>query len=160
MGENIFVVRNFVKKNRIPYVVFQISLLPLKVVGFERVESVRGGAVVMPRRPKETLLQVKTRLKREQAERTRRRVGELLLEAEQETVEEEQAEQESEVEQKSEVRELLRQSTQLLRQVEEERKGTVRVSLSCCYCTVCVVVCILFGFISVLVLAVRGQQTS
>ena len=123
-------------------------------------ESVRGGAVVMPRRPRETLLQVKTRLKREQEERTRRRVRELLLEAEQERLQEEQAEQESDVEQESEVRELLRQSTQLLRQVEKDRKGTVTVSLSCCYCTVCVVVCIVFGFISVLVLAVRGQQTS
>ncbi len=66
----------------------------------------------MRRRPVETLLQVKSRLKREQDESTQKRIGGLLLEAEQGTVEDDQAEQESEV------RELLRQSRQLLRQVE------------------------------------------
>ncbi len=107
--------------------------------------------IVMPTRsrPKETLQQVKSRLTREQEERTRRRIGEILLEAEQETGDQDQAEQESEVGQ------LLRQSRQLLRQAEEERKATVRVSLSCCYCIVCCAVCVVICFISVLVLVVR-----
>jgi hypothetical protein len=74
-------------------------------------------------------MQVKLKLKREQDERTQKRIGELLDGAEQESGVQEQAEQESEVQ------ELLRQSRQLLQQVEEERKVTVRVSLSC-YCTV------------------------
>jgi hypothetical protein len=51
------------------------------------------------------------------------------------------------------------QSRQLLREVEEERKGTIRVSLCCCYCIVCCVVCIVFCLISVLTLVVRQQQT-
>ena len=89
-----------------------------------------GGVVVivMVRRVKETLTQVRDRLKREQAERTRKRCAELLVEAEQDSEGEEQAEQGSEFEQ------LLRQSRQLLEQVVEERKGTVRVSVPCCYC--------------------------
>ncbi len=107
----------------------------------------------MRRRPVETLQQVKSRLKREQEERTKKRIGELLVEAEQETGEQEEAEQESEV------RQLLRQTRQLLRVVEEERKGTLRVSLSCCYCIVCCVVCIAICLISVLALVVRRQQT-
>jgi hypothetical protein len=95
--------------------------------------SALGGVVVivMVRRLKETLIQVKDRQKREQAERTRKRIAELLGKAEQERGGEEQAEEGTEVE------ELLRQSRQLLEQVEEERKGTVRVSVSCCYCAVC-----------------------
>jgi hypothetical protein len=91
---------------------------------------------VMVRRMKETLTQVRDRMKREQAERTRKRIAELDREAEQEREGEEQAEERSVVE------ELLRQSRQLLKQVEEERKGTVGVSVSCCYCAVCLVVCI------------------
>ncbi len=66
---------------------------------------------------------------------------------------EEQAEEGSEVEQ------LLRQSRQLLEQVEEERKGTVRVSLSCCYCAVCLVVCTVICVLIVLVVVGRGQYT-
>ncbi len=57
-----------------------------------------------------------------------------MVEAEQDSGGEEQAEEGTEVE------ELLRQSRQLLEQVEEMRKGTVRVSVSCCYCAVCLVV--------------------
>jgi hypothetical protein len=53
----------------------------------------------------------------------------------------------------------LRQSRQLLREVEEERKVTIRVSLSCCYCIVCCVVCIAICLISVFVLVMRQQQT-
>jgi hypothetical protein len=90
--------------------------------------------IVMARRMKETLMQVRDRLKREQAERTRKRIAELLGEAEQDSEGKEQAEEGSEVE------EFLRQSRQLLEQVEEERKGTVRVSVSCYYCAVCLVV--------------------
>ena len=105
----------------------------------------------MVRRLKETLTQVRSRLKREQAERTRKRIAELLGE-------ELESDGEEEAERGSVVEELLRQSRQPLEQVEEKSKGTVRVSVSCCYCTVCVVVCIVFCFISVLVLAVRGQQ--
>jgi hypothetical protein len=40
---------------------------------------------VMVRRLKETLMQVRDRLKREQAERTRKRIAELLGEAEQDS---------------------------------------------------------------------------
>jgi hypothetical protein len=49
--------------------------------------SVLGGVVVivMVRRLKETLMQVRERLKSEQAERTRKRIGELLGEAEQDS---------------------------------------------------------------------------
>ncbi len=84
---------------------------------------VLGGVVVivMVRRVKKTLMQVRERLKREPAERTRKRIAELLGEAEEDSEGEEQGEQGSEVEQ------LLRHSRQLLQQVEEERKGTVRV---------------------------------
>ncbi len=107
----------------------------LKVEGeggpaWERVKRV-GGDVVMPRRPVETLTDVKLRLKREQDERTQKRIAELLFE----------------VEPESEVQELVRQSRQLLQQVEEERKATVRVSLSCCYllyCVLCSLHCALF----------------
>jgi len=97
---------------------------------FKAEGRVLGGVVVivMVRRVKETLTQVRDRLKREQAERTRKRCAELLVEAEQDSEGEEQAEQGSEFEQ------LLRQSRQLLEQVVEERKGTVRVSVPCCYC--------------------------
>ena len=55
-------------------------------------------------RLKETLMQVRERLKREQAERTRKRIAELLGGAEQDSEAEEQAEEGTEVE------ELLRQS--------------------------------------------------
>ena len=120
---------------------------------WQRGECVCGGGVVMPRRPRETLQQVRSRLTREQAERTRKRVEELLVQSKHETCEQEQAEEESEV------RQLLCQSRQLLREVEEERKGTIRVSLCCCYCIVCCVVCIVFCLISVLTLVVRQQQT-
>ena len=114
-----------------------------------------GGVVVivMVRRVKETLTQVKDRLKREQAERTRKRIGELLVEQEQGSEGEEQAEERSVVE------ELLRQSRQLLEQVEEERKGTVRVSLSCCYCAVGLVVCIVVCWCSLLVVLVGREDT-
>ena len=112
-----------------------------------------GGGVVMPR-PRETLQQVRSRLTREQAERTRIRIEELLVESEQETGEQEQAEQESEV------RQLLHQSRQLLQEVEEERKVTVRVSLSCCYCAVCCVVCIVLCFCSVVVFVLGRQHTN
>ncbi len=113
--------------------------------------TVLGGGVVvivMVRRLQETLMQVRERLKREQAERTRKRIRELLGEAEQDSEGEEQAEQVSGVEA------LLHQSRQLLEQVEEERKGTVRVSLSCCYCAVCLVVCVVICVLSVLVVVV------
>ena len=108
---------------------------------------------MMVRRGKETLTQVKDRLKREQAERTRIRIAELLVEQEQDSEGEEEAEQGSEVEQ------LLRHSRQLLEQVVEERKGTVRVSVSCCYCAVCLVVCIVVCACSLLVVVVGRQQT-
>jgi hypothetical protein len=116
---------------------------------------VLGGVVVivMVRRLKETLMQVRERLKREQAERTRKRIAELVGEAEQDSGGEEQAEEGTEVE------ELLRQSRQLLEQVEEERKGTVRVSVSCCYCAVCLVVCIVVLLCSLLVVLMGRQQT-
>ena len=107
----------------------------------------------MVRRLKETLSQVRDRLKREQAERTRIRIAELLGEAEQDRGGEEQAEEGTQVE------ELLRQSRQLLEQVEEERKGTVRVSVSCCYCAVCLVVCIVVCLCSLLVVLVGQQHT-
>jgi hypothetical protein len=115
-----------------------------------------GGVVVivMARRIKETLMQVRDRLKREQAERTRKIIAELLVEAEQDSEGEEQAEEGSEVE------ELLRQSKQLLEQVEEERKGTVRVSVSCCYCAVCLAVCIVVCLCSLLVVLVGRQHTN
>ncbi len=118
-----------------------------------RGESVGGGVVVivMVRRVKETLTQVRDRLKREQAERTRKRCAELLVEAEQDSEGEEQAEQGSEFEQ------LLRQSRQLLEQVVEERKGTVRVSVSCCYCAACLVVCIVVCVCSLLVVELLGE---
>ena len=114
-----------------------------------------GGVVVivMVRRLQETLMQVRERLKREQAERTRKRIAELLGGAEQDSEAEEQAEEGTEVE------ELLRQSRQLLEQVEEERKGTVRVSVSCCYCAVCLVVCIVVFLCSLLVVVVGREQT-
>ena len=129
-----------------------------KIEGLARgsVESVLWGeggcCVVMPRRPRETLMQVRSRLTREQAERTRKRIAEILGEEEQDSVGEEQAEQGSEVEQ------LLRQSRQLLEQVVEERKGTVRVSVSCCYCAVCLVVCIVVCACSLLVVLVGRQH--
>jgi streptolysin S family bacteriocin protoxin len=83
----------------------------------------------MPRRPVETLTEVKLRLKREQDEkRTQRKISELMLEEEPER----------------EVQELVRQSRLLLQQVEEEKKVTVRVSLRCCCCTVCCVFCAVF----------------
>ncbi len=109
--------------------------------------------IVMVRRVKETLTQVRDRLKREQAERTRKRIAELLGEEEQDSEGEEQAEQGSEVEQ------LLRQSRQLLEQHVEERKGTVRVSVSCCYCAVCLVVCIVVFFCSLFVVVLGRQHT-
>jgi len=112
-----------------------------------------GGVIVMVRRVKETLMQVRDRIKREQAERTRRRIAELAVEAEQDREGEEQAEERSVVE------ELLRQSRQLLEQVVEERKGTVRVSVSCCYCAVCLVVCIVVCLCSLLVVLVGQQHT-
>jgi hypothetical protein len=98
----------------------------------------------MVRRLKETLMQVSDRLKRQQVERTRKRIAELLGEAEQD----------------SEGEELLRQSRQLLEQVEEERKGTVRVSVSCCYCAVCHVVCIVVCLCSLLVVLVGRRHTN
>jgi hypothetical protein len=107
----------------------------------------------MVRRVKETLTQVRDRLTREQAERTRKRCAELLGDFEQDSEGEEQAEENSVVE------ELLRQSRQLLEQVEEERTGTVRVSVSCCYCAVCVVVCIVVCWCSLLVVLVGRQHT-
>ena len=82
--------------------------------------------IVMVRRVQETLMQVRNRLKREQAERTRKRIGELLGEAEQDSEGEEQAKQ------GSEVQELLCQSRQLLQQVEEERILTFLPSLCLC----------------------------
>jgi hypothetical protein len=60
----------------------------LKVEGVERDSIV----IVMVRRVNETLMQVRERVKREQAERTRKRIGELLSEAEQDSEGEEQAE--------------------------------------------------------------------
>ena len=107
---------------------------------------------MMVRRRKETLTEVKDRLKREQAERTRIRIAELFVEQEQDSEGEEEAEQGSEVEQ------LLRQSRQLLEQVVEERKGTVRVSVSCCYCAVCLVVCIIVVCLCSLLVVVVGWQ--
>jgi hypothetical protein len=98
-------------------------------------------------------MQVRERLKREQAERTRKRIAELLGGAEQDSEAEEQAEEGTEVE------ELLRQSRQLLEQVEEDRKGTVRVSVSGCYCAVCLVVCIVIFLCSLLVVVVGREQT-
>ena len=155
--EKILWFRNFGGKNQIHYVVFQISFFFLSKSKLWRVAAWRvcgrGGGVAMPRRPRETLEQVRSRLTREQAERTRKRVEELLVQSTHETGEQEQAEEESEV------RQLLCQSRQLLREVEEERKGTIRVSLCCCYCIVCCVVCIVFCLISVLTLVVRQQQT-
>ena len=59
-----------------------------------------------------------------------------------------------------EVQELVRQCRVLLEQVEEERKVTVRVSLRCCYCTVCCVVCIVLCLCSLLVLVVRRPHTN
>jgi hypothetical protein len=107
----------------------------------------------MVRRGKETLPQVKDRLTKEQGERTRRRIAELLVEQEQDS------EGEEEVEQGREVEQLLRQCRQLLEQVVEERKGTFRVSVSCCYCAVCLVVCIVVCLCSLLVLVVERQHT-
>ncbi len=68
-----------------------------------------GVVIVVVRRVKKNLMQVRERLKREQAERTRKRIAELLGEAEQDS-----SEGEEQVEQGSEVQELLRQSRQLL----------------------------------------------
>jgi len=133
------------------------SLLFVSNLSFQgRGESVGGGVVVivMVRRVQETLMQVRNRLKREQAERTRKRIAELLGEEEQDSEVEEQAEQGSEVEQ------LLRESRQLLEQVVEERKGTVRVSQSCCYCAVCLVVCIVVCACTLLVVLVGRQHTN
>ena len=98
-----------------------------------------GGVVVivMARRSKETLMQVRDRLKREQ-----------------------DSEGEEQAERGSEVEALLRQSRQLLEQVEEERKGTVRVSVSCCYCAVCLAVCIVVCLCSLLVVLVGRQHTN
>jgi hypothetical protein len=123
---------------------------------FKAEGKVLGGVVVivMVRRGKETLTQVKDRLKREQAERTRKRIAELLVEEEQDS------EGEAEAEQGSEVEQLLRQSRQILEQVVEERKGTVRVSVSCCYCAVCLVVCIVVCLSSLLVVVVGRQHTN
>ena len=98
-------------------------------------------------------MQVRERLKREQAERTRKRIAELLGGAEQDSEGEEQTERGSGVEA------LLLQSRQLLEQVEEERKGTIRVSVSCCYCAVCLVVCIVVCLCSLLVVVVGRQHT-
>ena len=109
---------------------------------------------MMPKRPRETLEQVRSRLTREQAERTRRRIEELAVESKRETGEQELAEQDSEV------RHLVRQSRQLLREVEEERKVTVRVSLSCCYCIVCCVVCIVLCLCSIVVFLLGRQHTT
>ncbi len=108
---------------------------------------------MMVRRGKESLPQVKDRLTREQGERTRKRIAELLVEQEQGREGGEEAEQGREVEQ------LLRQCRQLLEQVVEERKGTVRVSVSCCYCVVCLVVRIVVCLCSLLVLVVGRQHT-
>ena len=107
----------------------------------------------MVRRLKETLTQVRSRLKMEQAEITRKRIAELLGEAEQESDGEEEAERGSEVE------ELLRQSRQPLVQVEEKSKGTVRLSVSCCYRAVCLVVCIVVSLCILLVVVVGRQHT-
>ncbi len=107
----------------------------------------------MVRRGKETLLQVKERLTREPGERTRKRIAELLVEQEQDSEGEEEAEQGSEVEK------LLRQSRQLLEQVVEEKKGPVRVSVSCCYCAVCLLVCIVALLCSLLVFVLARQHT-
>ncbi len=98
----------------------------------------------MVRRLKETLMQVRHRLNREQAERTRKRIAELLGEAEQDSDGEEEAERGSEFE------ELLHQ---------EKSKGTVRVSVSCCYRAVCLVVCIVVSLCSLLVVVVWRQHT-
>ncbi len=57
-----------------------------------------GVVIVMVRQLKEALTQVRSRLKREQAERTRKRIAELLGVAEQESDGEEEAERGSEVE--------------------------------------------------------------
>ena len=133
------------------------SLLFVSNLSFQgRGESVGGGVVVivMVRRVQETLMQVRNRLKREQAERTRKRIAELLGEEEQDSEVEEQ------VEQGSEVQQLLRESRQLLEQVVEERKGTVRVSQSCCYCAVCLVVCIVVCAWTLLVVLVGRQHTN
>jgi hypothetical protein len=89
------------KKHRNSYVLFSNpSLLPFfKVEGDERGSVARVGVgVVMRRRSVETLPEVKLRLKREQDERTQKRIAELLVEAEPE----------------SEVQSILRQSRQLL----------------------------------------------
>jgi hypothetical protein len=102
---------------------------------------------------KETLMQVRYRPKREQAERTRKRIAELLGEAEQDSDGEEEAEWGSELE------ELLHQSRQPLEQVEEKSKGTVRVSVSCCYRAVCLVVRIVVSVCSLLVVVVGRQHT-
>jgi hypothetical protein len=121
-----------------------------------RGDSIGGGVVVivMVRRVHETLTQVRNRLKREQADRTRKRIAELLGEEEQDSEVEEQEEQGSEVQQ------LLRESRQLLVEVVEERKGTVRVSQSCCYCAVCLVVCIVVVAWTLLMVLVGRQHTN
>ena len=92
------------------------------------------------------------RLKREQAERTRKRIAELLPETELDSDGEEEAERGSEVEA------LLRHSRQSVEQVEEKSKGTVRASVSCCYRAVCLVVCIAFSLFSLLVVVVERQH--
>ena len=71
----------------------------------------------MVRRLKENLTQVRSRLKREKAERTRKRIAELLGEAEQESDGEEGAERGSVVE------ELLRQSRQPLNKLRRSQRG-------------------------------------
>ena len=114
-----------------------------------------GGVVViiMVRRLQETLMQVRHRLKREQAERTRKRIAELLGE-------ELESDGEEEAERGSEVEELLRQSRQPLEQVEDKAKGTERASVSCCYRAVCLVVCIVVSLFSLLVVLVGRQHTN
>ena len=114
-----------------------------------------GGVVViiMVRRLQETLMQVRHRLKREQAERTRKRIAELLPETELDSDGEEEADRESEVEGH------LRQSRQPLEQVEDKAKGTERASVSCCYRAVCLVVCIVVSLFSLLVVLVGRQHT-
>ncbi len=70
------------------------------------------------------------------------------------------SEGEEQAERGSEVEAILRESRQLLKQVEEERKGTIRVSVFCCYCAVCLVVCIVVCLCSLLVVVVGRQHTS
>ena len=105
----------------------------------------------MVRLLKENLTQVRSRLKREKAERTRKRIAELLGE-------ELESDGEEEAERGSVVEELLRQSRQPVEQVEEKSKGTVRDSVSCCYRAVCLVVCIVVFLCVLLMVVVVGRQ--